>query len=51
VAPLKNNYHLQGTAADNDVIDAGDPVSPPAVDFDGQPRTGAPDIGADEVVP
>jgi hypothetical protein len=51
VAPLQNNYHLQGTAADNDVIDAGDPVSPPAVDFDGQPRAGAPDMGADEVVP
>lgn len=52
VAPLQSNYHLQGTAADNDVIDAGDPTSPPAVDFDGQPRpAGAPDIGADEVVP
>jgi hypothetical protein len=36
---------------DSPAIDAGDPASAPADDFDGRPRDASPDIGAYEYVP
>lgn len=49
VDPERGNLHLAGPAAG--VIDGGTPFPEVVEDMDRQPRTGRPDIGADEYLP
>jgi len=45
------NGHLNGHAGNNDLccVDHGAPMSGITTDYDGQPRNGVPDVGADEI--
>jgi len=49
VDPARGDFHLKPTAVE--AIDKGVKIAELESDWDGQKRTGAPDIGADEVIP
>lgn len=46
--PLQGDFHLTGASP---CRNAGSPVDAPPVDYEGDPRSGLPDIGADEYLP